>query len=131
LMINQEGTTVRRLLQKCSLVLQPGKDEGFGLVSLEAMACGKAVIAHRSGATIEVVDGAGILLGDDVGEWRRVVDELMASPESRKELGKRGLTRSMIFSWDRTSKQILELCNEALAKKSSTGLQDDLQVKGD
>jgi glycosyltransferase involved in cell wall biosynthesis len=121
LMINQDGATVRRLLQKCSLVLQPGKDEGFGLVSLEGMACGKAVIAHRSGGTIEVVDGGGILLGDDGREWRRVVDELMASPESRKELGKRGLAQSMTFSWDRTSEQILELCNDALGHTSRPG----------
>jgi glycosyltransferase involved in cell wall biosynthesis len=113
--LDPDEAMVRRLIQKSSILLQPGKNEGFGLVPLEAMACGKPVIAHKSGGAIEVVDGGGILLGDDGSEWKRVADELMASPGARRELGKKALEHSMKFDWDKTAAEIMAMCKDASA----------------
>jgi len=117
LILDQDRDAVRKLIQKSSIVLSPRPNEGLALVYLEAMACGKPVLAHRSGGALEAVNDAGVLLGDGGDEWRKAADELMSSRSAREEIGKRCLDRSMKFSWDRTSAQILELCRDALAKE--------------
>ncbi|MGD9850216.1 MAG: glycosyltransferase [Nitrospirales bacterium] len=50
----QPDGDVRELYRKCRAVLFPG-EEDFGIVPLEAMACGKAVIAYGKGGVLETV----------------------------------------------------------------------------
>jgi glycosyltransferase involved in cell wall biosynthesis len=57
-----DDTAVREAYEGCAALLFPG-EEDFGIVPVEAMACGKPVIAYgRGGATETVVDGATGLL---------------------------------------------------------------------
>lgn len=104
--IHQDGETLRRRMQKCSVFLHPGKNEGFPLSPLEAMACGKVIVAHRSGGTPECVGSNGYLLGDDPKDWRSVIEELMASESRRKELGSKARTWSMNFTWEKTARSV-------------------------
>ena len=56
-------TTVPRWLQAADVVCQPSLAEPFGLVTLEAMACARPVVATRVGGPPEFVpDGAGVLV---------------------------------------------------------------------
>ncbi len=57
---------IRDLYQRCSAVLMPGVED-FGMVPVEAMACGRPVVAlARGGAVESVADGqTGILVHDD------------------------------------------------------------------
>lgn len=107
--IHHDDSSMRELVQSCSVFLHPGKNEGFGLAPLEAMSCGKPVIAHNSGGTPECVDHAGILLGDDPGEWRTTVDELMGSADLRREWGEKAYEYSKSFSWDKTTAEVEEV----------------------
>lgn len=97
---------LRQLLQKCSVFVYPSVDEGWGQAPVEAMACGKPVVASRSGGILESVGDAGILLGGDPGEWRKAADGLMSSEGLRMEFGKKALERSKGYSWERTAKEI-------------------------
>jgi alpha-1,6-mannosyltransferase len=45
-----------RLLASCDLLVHPGDCETFGLIVLEAMACGLPVVATNSGGVAELVD---------------------------------------------------------------------------
>lgn len=56
-----------RIYQECDAVLLPSRAEGFGYAALEAMACGKPVIASNNTALPEIVlDGiTGILCNPD------------------------------------------------------------------
>lgn len=71
---------VRDLYRRAAVVLLPG-EEDFGLVPVEAQACGTPVVAlGRGGATETVVDGTtGVLTGDGVeacaAGLRRVLDQ--------------------------------------------------------
>jgi D-inositol-3-phosphate glycosyltransferase len=96
--------------------LHPGKNEGFALAPLEAMACGKVVVAHNSGGTPECVKGGGFLLGDDPKEWRSLVDELMKSKALRNELGSKALEHSKSFAWTKTTSEISEALQSIVSR---------------
>lgn len=78
--------------------------EGLGIVYLEAQACGKAVIAGRSGGAPEtVLDGeSGLVVdGADAGEVADAVVSLLRDPERRIAMGKAG--RAFVeerYGWD-------------------------------
>lgn len=58
-----EGDDKRWLLQNCRFMAAPSLEESFGNVALEAMACGKPVVASRASGFAEIVhDGQNGLL---------------------------------------------------------------------
>lgn len=75
--------------------------EAFGLVALEAMVCGKPVVASASGGLREVVvDGVtGLLVppGDSVA-LREAMRTLLIDPALRARMGARGRDRARLFS---------------------------------
>jgi phosphatidyl-myo-inositol dimannoside synthase len=80
----------------CELFALPSRGEGFGLVYLEAMACGKPVIGGAHGGAPEVIeDGVtGYLVqhGDAV-QLATSIETLLANPEMAREMGRRGKER--------------------------------------
>ena len=91
---------------------EPPSVEGFGLVFLEANACGKPVIGTRCGGIPEaVVDGeTGLLV--DVDQPEQLADaitRLLLDRELARHLGTRGRQRVIeAFTWDRTHDQLYE-----------------------
>ncbi|HEX3897146.1 MAG TPA: glycosyltransferase family 1 protein [Rudaea sp.] len=58
----QESSHLARLLASADALVHAGAHETFGLIVLEAMACGIPVVGVRSGALTELIDGdVGIL----------------------------------------------------------------------
>jgi len=80
----------------CEIFALPSRGEGYGLVYLEAMACGKPVIGGAHGGAPEVIsDGVtGYLVqhGDAV-QLATSIETLLANPELAKEMGRRGKER--------------------------------------
>jgi len=72
--------------------------EQFGMVLIEAMACGKPVVSTNSGSILEVVGDAGILIpsGDFFG-MTDAICKLMAENNLREGLGKKGRERTEIL----------------------------------
>ena len=77
----------------CELFALPSRGEGFGLVYLEAMACGKPVIGGAHGGAPEIIqDGVtGYLVphGDPI-QLATAIQALLADPAHAKEMGARG-----------------------------------------
>jgi glycosyltransferase involved in cell wall biosynthesis len=68
---------LRALYRRARVVLVPSTAEGFGLVAVEALACGAAVLAANAGALPEATGGAALLLDPhDVDAWTRAIREL-------------------------------------------------------
>lgn len=77
------------LLKNADVVLYTPKNEHFGIVPCEAMYCGAAVIAHKSGGPIETVSPeTGFLLeNEDSREWgKKIFDYFNGNKISKKTL---------------------------------------------
>jgi len=98
---------VVRLMQRCSVFLFPSTIDTFGLVVLEAMACGKPVVASNRGGVPEIVGDAGFLIEPVVAEWQKVVTRLLSDSELRRKLGQKALQRSEAYSWENTTTRLL------------------------
>ncbi len=69
--------------------------EQFGLVLVEAMACGKPVISTLTGSIPEVIGEAGILLPPaDYLKLAEAINQLLISPGLRKQFAQKGLQRA-------------------------------------
>lgn len=59
----RDQRALARLLASCDVLVHPGDCETFGLIVLEAMACGLPVVATTGGGVAELVDGnTGVLV---------------------------------------------------------------------
>ncbi len=84
--------TLKGLYRRCRLVLCAARNEPFGLVPLEAMACAAPVIAAREGGFLETVaDGkTGRLLERNASAWTREIEVLLRDDRLREQYGKAG-----------------------------------------
>lgn len=99
--IARESDLVKAYRQ-CHALLFPSRFEGFGLVALEAMACGRPVIATRSSSLLEVIqDGVtGILCTpDDIGQFVSACRNLAQDRNALIRFGQEGRRRAVnLFS---------------------------------
>ena len=89
-------------LRRADLLVLPSEEEGFGLVLVEAMALGVAVVATDCpGGVRSVLGDAGVLVDNgDEAALRAAITALLADDTERQLLGKRGKVRSECFSTD-------------------------------
>lgn len=91
------------------------RDEGFGLVALEAMAHGLPVLASRTGAIPEVVEDqhTGLFFnpGDDTG-LASCLQVLLSQPELRAQMGKSARARAHAFTWESNCARLMQTYEE-------------------
>jgi glycosyltransferase involved in cell wall biosynthesis len=84
------------VLQGCDVFLMASLGEGFGLALAEAMACGAAAVAARSGALSEIVeDGkSGLLVPPrDAAALADAIEKLAKDENLRRRVAERGMER--------------------------------------
>ena len=95
------------------------EQEGFGVIFLEAQACGKPVIAGDSGGSPEAIDDGetGLLVdGDDVSAVAAAAVSLLGDPERAARMGAAG--RRLVereFAWPAVAKRFTQDLQEATA----------------
>jgi len=109
------------VLERAGIVVVPSLGEGFGMVALEAMERGRAVIASAVGGLPElVVDGVtGIVVPpSDPRALRAAIASLAAAPEQARAMGAAGRRRALeSFSQTRNTERTAELYAGALERR--------------
>ncbi|WP_344313274.1 D-inositol-3-phosphate glycosyltransferase [Fodinicola feengrottensis] len=98
------------LYRAADLVAVPSHNESFGLVALEAQACGTPVVAAAVGGLVTAVqDGiSGLLVdGHDPRQWATALAGLVADRPRRVGYGIGAVTHARQFGWDRTVRGLL------------------------
>jgi len=102
-------------------VVVPSHYESFGMVALEAMACGTPVVASQVGGLAFLVQDGLTGYTVPVGEPAALADrltKLINDPELRQRLGRQAAEFAHQYGWEVIAERIIKLFSEVLEKKT-------------
>jgi phosphatidyl-myo-inositol alpha-mannosyltransferase len=109
-----------RYYRSCDVFCAPSTGfESQGIVLLEAMASGRALVASQiAGYSTVVKNGQeGLLVPPrDEAALAGALVRLLAAPDLRAQMGARGIQRAQRFAWQRVAGEILEYYDEVLRR---------------
>ncbi|HEV7523897.1 MAG TPA: glycosyltransferase [Acidimicrobiia bacterium] len=97
----------------------PSRSESFGLVALEAAACGTPVVAAAVGGLRSLVhhEHSGFLIeGRDPVDFAAPVERLLADEILAGEMGRNAAARSQRYSWSMTAGRLRRLYGDLVAR---------------
>ena len=106
----QSQDTLPYYYSAAEIVLVPSHYESFGLVALEAMACGTPVIATQVGGLSHLVrDGfTGYTIpDDDPHALEQSMTQLICKDDIRQQMSRNAIAYAQTYSWDLITPQII------------------------
>jgi glycosyltransferase involved in cell wall biosynthesis len=98
----------------CKMFIFPSWHEGFGLPALEAMHCGRAVIAANTSSLPEVIGREDALFDPfDLDAMAEKMERVLNDDVFRGELERHGLVQARRFGWDETAVRALRALEES------------------
>lgn len=99
------------------VVVVPSQYESFGMVALEAMACGRPVVASRVGGLAYLIqDGVNgyAIIKDDPQQLAQRLNELIFDENLRSRIGSNAQSFSEDFAWEKIAARIASLYSDLL-----------------
>jgi len=108
------------LISGATLLVHPALYEGFGLSSLQAMACGTPVLVADNSSLPEVVGEAGIRVNAEVekdisGKMLKVLSD----KKLRSLMIARGLQQAKMFTWEKSAQELVKCIQEVTSMSTS------------
>ena len=118
----QPQETLAQYYAAADVFVLPSHYESFGMVVLEAMACGTPVVASRVGglASTVVHERTGLLA--PVGDWQtfaHAIIRMVASPTLRAMCGHAGVQRAQTYAWPRVVERNVQLYHRLLRQQGA------------
>jgi glycosyltransferase involved in cell wall biosynthesis len=101
----------KSLLSACDLFVYPSLYEGFGIPPLEAMALGTPCVVSGETSLPEIVGEAALVAEVKSPEsLAGALGRALSDTEFRRRARTQGPARAGLFSWERSAKETLDLC---------------------
>ncbi len=110
-------TDVPLLMRRAKVLVQPSKEEGFGLTVLEAMASGVPTISRKRPALEEIVthEENGLLF-PCFKVFKKQMETLLSDEPLRNRLAAAGMKTASGFSWQYVAARTIELYDAVLGR---------------
>lgn len=108
--------------QAASVCVVPSYSESFGLVAIEAQACGTPVVAARVGGLPTAVrDGiSGVLVdGHDPATWATHIVDVVTNDDLRSHLSTGAIAHASHFGWGDTTDKLVSVYQEAIQSSAA------------
>lgn len=105
-------TELAALIAGCALVLVPSRSETYGLVTLEAAACGVPVVAAAAPGLIDAVraGATGVLVpGRDERTWAATSERLLRDPARRATMARASVAYAHAHTWKAAAARLATL----------------------
>lgn len=115
--------TLAGWFRSADVVVMPSYSESFGLVALEAQACGTPVVATRvGGLTRAISEGrTGLLVdGHRAADWADALEALYDDPATREDMGRAASVHAENSGWQRTAAITMESYQAAVDEYSGS-----------
>ena len=107
------------------VVVMPSYSESFGLVAIEAQACGTPVVGTRVGGLSRAIchGRTGLLVdGHHATDWADALEALYDDPDTRADMGRAAAIRAENLGWNRTAAITLETYHTAVEQHLASRL---------
>jgi glycosyltransferase involved in cell wall biosynthesis len=109
--------TLVPIYNAADVFVHPSLYEGFSMTTVEALACGTAVIAANRGGLAEVARGhARMLDTPDAASIGEALAEVLTDETRRAELKRASRARGQTFRWENTARQTLDVLRRVAAE---------------
>jgi D-inositol-3-phosphate glycosyltransferase len=105
------------------VVLAPSRSESFGLVALEAAACGVPVVASAVGGLLSLVDDGStgrLIDGRDPTSYARAVSEILGDDDLRASMGAAAVERARRYTWSFAAARLRRLYADLTVRERVT-----------
>lgn len=117
---SNKPSDISKLYSLADVFVMPSTDESFGMMALEAMACGRPVITTSGSATAEIVNCPDLEIDENVSveSLRLVLERSIRTKELLPNLGKQARERAEThFSLNSYLDNLLGLYNQAMERR--------------
>lgn len=110
--------TLAQWYRAADVLAMPSHNESFGLVAVEAQACGTPVLAADVGGLALAVGGGVLLPTHGTSDWSRALEALLDDPAERARLSRIAAEHAAGFGWGRTADALVRVYGEAMASRA-------------
>jgi len=126
-----DRVTLAQWYRAADLVAVPSYSESFGLVAIEAQACGTPVVAAAVGGLPFAVGDSGLLIdGHESADWSAGLEGLLDDPGRREMLSRKAVEHASQFSWERTTDRLLEVYTESMLARTASPIDEARELIG-